>query len=92
MQEKQCKICGETDNLIYVFTETVCMDCSKELKRIARYGHSKMRGVLERYNEIIAHFIYKNDCEPDSNLLETLSVYQLNKLAHWLTKMSRLKL
>lgn len=92
MQKKQCKICGETLNLVCCFTETVCMVCSKELKRINAKGHSFMRAVIQEYPEIVAHFMYKNECRPDSDLLETLSIGQLNKLAHWLTKMSRFKL
>lgn len=91
MQE-QCNICEEKDNLVCYFTETVCIECSKELKRIARNEYSKTRGVLECYNKIIAHFMYKNECKPDSDLLETLTIDQLNQLAQWLTKMSRLKL
>lgn len=87
-----CRVCGGTKDLVRFFIEMVCVECMEELRKISLKEYSERRDIVTYYIKTEARFLHKNPCEPDSDLFQTLTIDQLNKLAQYLMKMSRINL
>lgn len=88
----RCNMCGSKEELASFYLDVACLNCRSELKRIATKKFSMRRDVVTYYINAQARFIHKGECETDSDLLNTLTLDQLNKLSYWLIKMSRINL
>lgn len=88
----RCNVCGSREELVSFYLDVVCLNCRSELKRIAAKKFSELRDVVIYYVKAQARFIHKGECETASDLLNTLTLDQLNKLSYWLIKMSRIDL
>ncbi len=89
MRHESCTICQADGYLVRFFTEVVCLTCSEGLKKINKNELCWNRDIVIFYIKIYAQFLYKGNCLPDSDLLNILMLDQLNKLAHWIHKMTR---
>ncbi len=85
----QCEVCGhDKRKLVAFFLSTVCNRCAKTLKKVGRGEMSCSPQILKFYIGLQAILIRKDSCPP-LEIIEQLSVRQLNSLAQWLVKVSR---
>ena len=87
--KKPCGACKKRDTLVMFSLGNVCLTCRNELVKIARCEFSYSRHALYYYANSQAQFLSKSECA-NGELLQTLTLSQLNNLAQWLTKMSRI--
>lgn len=93
MDTAVCDCCGRKNAFVAGFyLYRVCEVCGAELKSIANGEYSHSRNILVFYINAQACFLRKGECHIPPILTIPMDNSDLNTMAQWMQKMSRISL